>query len=487
MTEPFATERLSRKARVAFGIATAAGRVYWAARVLARQLKGRRPASIRRILVARRARLGDTVVLLPALVALRARYPQAYIVLAVQPGSPAASIVEAERCVDEVRVVDFLLRPTLAARVLGAIRLWLEGFDALVTGTSTFLLREVFYCGALYRAGADDGHPLHRLLNRRHPFDAGRHEAETNLETVALLGARAVGAVRVPRIACVPGSQRVDDALRAAVGIPVHASLVIAHAGAQKPSRRWPAAHFALLIERILRTRPDVHVALSGVGDERDVVDAVCAALPADVRDRAHDLVGRTDLNGLTALARGCSAFIVNDTGIMHLVRAAGAPLVALLGPENPLRWGPHPWGGAPAVSLRVRVPCAPCKRWSCAFHACMTCLTVDDVAEEVFALLDTTRPAGAGTDAAEALHGLRVRETALTWSQVAETRLPPLVSIVVPAGDGLDERLDAVRRQDYPRIEAVVVERGQTASYTGRLPGVGALRVVRAGPADDV
>jgi ADP-heptose:LPS heptosyltransferase/glycosyltransferase involved in cell wall biosynthesis len=464
-TGPLALDRLSAKQHVAFGAMAVAGRAYHAVRVAARTLRQGREPRVRRILVARRCRLGDLVVFLPALAALRARFPDARIVLAVQPGFSGGALLAASRDVDEVRVLDFLARPTLGGRIAGALALFAEGFDLVVSGAGFFLLREAFFAGAPVRIGLDDGHPLQRLNSEIVPLDHTRHEVENNLALVASLGG-----VRRPPVVPLPldpeavaaGGRRVAAALDLPDGAPV----LVVHPGAQKPSRRWPVARMGLLVARLLEERPALHVVLTGVPDEAPLVDALRAALPEPVRDRARSAVGLTDLPSLVGLLDRAAAVVVNDTGLLHLARARGTPLTALLGPENDRRWGPTPVGPGPAIALRHEVPCAPCVRWDCEALYCLTALGVDEVHSAVVRMLDAGRSPEGRPEVPLERHATR-------WSferLAAAGHDLPLVSALLTAAGGADngaperviprieEALVAVARQSYPRVEVVVV-----------------------------
>ncbi|RIL01396.1 MAG: hypothetical protein DCC71_17815 [Proteobacteria bacterium] len=369
------------KARLVFAFTCALGAV------LARLRRRAHGDVVRAILVQRRGRLGDVVVILPLLRALRAAYPGARIVLAVDSGSPARELLRGAKLVDEVRPLDDDALPASwrgRARALGA--LLAEGFDVLVSGERFSYLPFALYCGAPLRIGFDEGAPIQALCNVRVPLDPGRHAADNHLALAARLGARLPATDAAPSLDHVaPDPQRLPDALR---DVP----FAVLHAGAQKPSRRWPPERFAALAERVLASRPDWRVAVTGVPGEAALAESIRAALPEPLRARCLPLAGRTDLWGLVALLDAARVVVSNDTGVMHLARARGAPLVALLGPENDAYWGPHPGGPHPAIALRHVVPCAPCARWECAPHWCLRRLTVAEAFEAVTKLAEQGR-----------------------------------------------------------------------------------------------
>ena len=99
------------------------------------------------------------------------------------------------------------------------------------------------------------------------------------------------------------------------------------------PAKRWPVAHWRALVE----ARPDERFVLFGTANDAPITQAIAAGFGS----RVEDLAGRTTLPDYCARLRTCRALITNDTGGMHLANALGVPLIALFGPTNPIRTGP--------------------------------------------------------------------------------------------------------------------------------------------------
>jgi heptosyltransferase-2 len=100
------------------------------------------------------------------------------------------------------------------------------------------------------------------------------------------------------------------------------------------PEKRWPVAHWRALIEAL----PAERFVLFGTSSDAALTTAISAGLdPA----RIENLAGRTDLMAFADRLRACRLLVTNDTGGMHLANALGVPLIALFGPTNPLRTGP--------------------------------------------------------------------------------------------------------------------------------------------------
>jgi len=100
------------------------------------------------------------------------------------------------------------------------------------------------------------------------------------------------------------------------------------------PAKRWPVPHWRTLISSF----PGERFLILGTPGDRAVADSVATGFdPALV----ENLAGRTDIAGFAERLVSCRLLVTNDTGGMHLANSLGVPLVALFGPTNPIRTGP--------------------------------------------------------------------------------------------------------------------------------------------------
>ncbi len=99
------------------------------------------------------------------------------------------------------------------------------------------------------------------------------------------------------------------------------------------PEKRWPAEHWRTLIGAL----PEQKFALFGTPNDRAITDAIAAGFG----ERVENLAGKTGLVEFAARLQGCAALVANDTGGMHLANALGVPVIGLFGPTNPVRTGP--------------------------------------------------------------------------------------------------------------------------------------------------
>ncbi len=111
----------------------------------------------------------------------------------------------------------------------------------------------------------------------------------------------------------------------------------------------WRAEYFTALIDRLTAPDgilPEARVAVFAAAAERALAQPVLDAVPAG---RLIDLVGAVDLTTAAAALGRCDLYIGNDSGLMHIAAAAGAPTLGLFGPSRPENYAPWVPRGAVA------------------------------------------------------------------------------------------------------------------------------------------
>jgi lipopolysaccharide heptosyltransferase II len=139
--------------------------------------------------------------------------------------------------------------------------------------------------------------------------------------------------------------------------------------GARWLNKRWPAEYFAQCASRLASQRPELNFVILGSAGDRDLAEVISKACP----EHCLDLTGQTSLPEMVEWVRLSRLVITNDTGPMHVAAALGKPLVALFGPTDPARTGPH--GQLDAVLQVQDLPCVPCLRSKCSYREPLACL----------------------------------------------------------------------------------------------------------------
>jgi lipopolysaccharide heptosyltransferase II len=147
-----------------------------------------------------------------------------------------------------------------------------------------------------------------------------------------------------------------------------NSKLILLQPGARWLNKRWSAENFAELARLTAKTFPTARLAILGDAGDKPMGEIISRAAP----ERCLNLCGEISLPEMVEWLRLCDLMVTNDTGPMHAAAALGKPLVALFGPTEPRRTGPH---GQLKNVLRIDLPCSPCLKSACAWKNPNECL----------------------------------------------------------------------------------------------------------------
>jgi heptosyltransferase-2 len=318
--------------------------------------------------------IGDAVMSLPVLRALRAAHPDDSLAV-IAPRGPAA-IYRAEGSADSVLERAGLLSDAAAIARGRFDEAWLlpNSFRSAAVAFLSGTRRRVGY--ATDRRGAlltDAVAPPPRIDHQLRDYDA-------------LLGSRGVAPdAGVPSLPIPEAAARRAAEALAAAGLPSGNGLVLLAPGsAAAPTKRWPAQRFGALGDRLAERRWSCAVIIG------PAEAALGAAVSSSARAPLPVLGADLDPVELAALAARARLVVSNDSGPMHLAAAVGTPVVAFFGPTDPGRTSPS---GVPSRVLDRYVFCSPCFLDECPYeHQCMTEITVEMALKACEELLETVR-----------------------------------------------------------------------------------------------
>ena len=321
--------------------------------------------------------IGDAVISLPAIAALRARFPNSEIVLVAKPW--VSEIYMHHPAVSRQIVYDAEGEHRGARGFRELVhKLRSERFDAAI------LLQNAFQAAWMaWRAGipvrigyARDGRSwlLSEAVEVPPPAGYG-HQVYYYLEL--LFRAGIIESLKTPqeaRLHLAESEQRWAVKQLQTVGLGGRRFLVGVNPGASfGGAKRWPADRYANLADRLIDAL-GADVLIFGSPAERPLAEAVARAM----QHTPVLVAGETTLREFMALMAKCHLIITNDSGPMHVAAALSLPLVAIFGSTNERATGPL---GLRARIIKRRVECSPCGLRECPIDfRCMNGISVDEV-----------------------------------------------------------------------------------------------------------
>jgi lipopolysaccharide heptosyltransferase II len=324
-----------------------------------------------RILIRSSNWLGDAVMSVPAIRAIKAGRPDARVTIAAPE-----NIAPIWKLVPEVDAII----PLSGSRLLSVARLlWREpSFDAAILFPNSLRAALETWLGGIPRRVGYRGHWRRWLLNQIVPVPRKPGPPEHH-------------SLRFLRIARECGADKFNDRSLAGVqystsnvqmainGQPIKIGLC---PGAEYgPAKRWLPERFAEAAEKI-GAYSSVQWALFGTARDATAGEQIAAALG----DHCLNRIGQTTLDQLIDELRQCRLLLTNDTGTMHLAALLGLPVVAIFGSTEPRLTGPL---GDGHIILRHHVECSPCFLRECPIDfRCMKAVSVQEVANAVLSIL---------------------------------------------------------------------------------------------------
>ena len=309
--------------------------------------------------------LGDSVISVPAVRAIKAGRPDAHVTVAAP--EKIASVWKLVPDIDEV----LPLKPGSFFSVVQTIRRQ-KPFDvAILFPNSLRTALEVWFASIPRRVGFR-GHHRRWLLNQiatEQPVGPIQHQVHRYLHMARELG----GPDAAPEIRKFLPRIKTN-------GAP--AKLGLCPGAEYGPAKRWMPERFAQVALAIAEERP-IQWILFGTAADSERGAAIESTLGAHCVNR----IGQTTLDQLVAELSECALLLTNDTGTMHLATLVGVPVVAVFGSTEPRLTGPL---GTGHEVIRHQVECSPCFLRECPIDfRCMNAIGVEEVTAAVSAQLD--------------------------------------------------------------------------------------------------
>lgn len=327
------------------------------------------PSSLSKVLVRTTNWLGDAVMSLPAVRAIREALPHARIAVAARPW--VADVYAREESIDGV--IAYPAPKSLKDRRAFAARLREERFDAAILLPNAFDAAFVTWLARIpVRIGYNrDGRGLLLTDPVRvpEPGDIPRHERFYYLELLRRAGLMERFPKTEPiRLGGLEAARDSGGRLLAGRGIEGPA-IGVSPGAAYGNAKRWLPERFAEAAGQLAGPL-EASVALFGSAAERQLCETVAGSL-REAGVAVRNLAGETTLREFIDMAAACRLFLTNDSGAMHVASALAVPTVAVFGATDDSTTGP---AGPLARVVREHVECSPCLLRECPIdHRCMT------------------------------------------------------------------------------------------------------------------
>jgi heptosyltransferase-2 len=324
-----------------------------------------------RILIRSVNWLGDCVMTVPAVQAIKKGRPDAHVTILC-----AAKLAEFWRLLPEVDEVLVFEPGDTVFKVARKVRA--GRFDVAVLFPNS--LRSALEVSTVPRRVGFAGHSRRRLLNqivpklserKKNPILRPVHQVNHYLAIAERIGARLEWDFP-PELRDLPVNESTSP----------HPRILVCPGAEYGPAKRWLPERFAAVITEVSRRR-ECGWFLVGTSRDREITAEIAGKAEGNVTD----LAGKTSLTELMIHLRSADLLLTNDTGTMHLASMLGTPVLAIFGSTEPVLTGPM---GEKSVVLRHQVECSPCFLRTCPLDfRCMKAVEVDEVVEAVIRATD--------------------------------------------------------------------------------------------------
>jgi lipopolysaccharide heptosyltransferase II len=336
----------------------------------------------KRILIIKISALGDVILSIPALRAIRKKYPAPSVIMCVV-GKDVASILTRCPYIDELIIYDFKDRDKGFLNLLKLGKeLRRKGFDLAIDLQNN--RRSHILC-ALSNVGQRYGYRNRKfgfLLNktmREDGFILGPIEHQFRI--LKMLGIE----LKDREIELWPSKEdaRYVDRFLESAWLNQGQGLVGIHLGSSKRwlTKRWPLEYIGHISETL--ALKDIRVVVTG----EPQTDPQELKILQEITRKSRPIIacGKTTINQLACLIKRCSVFVAGDTAPLHIAIGMGTAVVALFGPTDPRR---HTSSNENIALISKELPCQPCYKRQCVSVDCMKQISVEEVEAAIFELL---------------------------------------------------------------------------------------------------
>ena len=318
-----------------------------------------------KILFITLSNIGDCILTLPVLDALRQKYPDAVITCLV-PSRPKEIFINNPAVAD---VVIFDKHAKLIDKIRLFFALSQRHFDIVVDLRNSFfgaflpVRKRNLFSGPLRRIPSEIKH-----MKEKHLFWANMLDySKTSKQRQSLN-------ITFQDVDYIQGIFNLQSSLN-------RTKLILIAPGSRSQTKCWDKQNFRQLCDQLTKEGNSIVL----VGDSFD--QPICRYLEQTCNQKIINLCAKTSLSQLAALLKEAQLLITNDSAVMHLASYLNVPVVAIFGPTDEKKYGP--WSQS-CVVVKKDVFCRPCEKAQCRFGSlkCLAAIKPLDVLSQVKAML---------------------------------------------------------------------------------------------------
>jgi len=335
----------------------------------------------KRILVIKLSAMGDVILSVPSLRAIREKFPESRISCLV--GKESSEILFRCPYITDFIVYDFKDRDR---GVIGLLRIAKElkkkSFDIVIDLQNN---RKSHILGFLSSVPQRYGYNIkgkfsfllnYKVQDLKTPIPPIPHQ----FRILNLLGIE----LKDPRLELWPdkSDEEYIDEFLSSHWLAKESKLIGINIGASKrwKTKLWSLEYIAELCTEL--EKRDIRIVITGDKSEQERVKELLSILK---KVKPIDVCGKTSLNQLACLIKRCNVYITSDSSPLHISASVGTPFIALFGPTDPKRHFPP---AKKFILIKKDLDCSPCYKTECKTKNCMERITVEEVLKAVEELL---------------------------------------------------------------------------------------------------
>jgi lipopolysaccharide heptosyltransferase II len=320
---------------------------------------------LKRLLIIRPGGIGDGVLLLPAIKALKRAYPEVLV-----------DILCEKRNSGVFELTDYINQIYLYDRGLDLLKVLNNRYELVIDTEQWHRLSAVVasLTGSPVRIGFDTNE-RGRLFTHRIPYSHDDYEVYSFFHLLKPLFSY------IPEFNVDEPFIDIEDKESALISLPS----VALFPGATIRERRWGGENYGIVARGLIEKGFNVVI----LGSEIDREDA---RKILEIAPHAIDLTGKTTLKDVALILKKCSLLICADSGLLHLAVGIGTPTLSLFGSGIEKKWAPR---GKRHITLNKRLPCSPCTKFGYTPKckkgiACLKSISPDEVLEVALRMLES-------------------------------------------------------------------------------------------------